>query len=91
MVQLRLVSESDVPLGAISWYPVHPTSMNNTNRLVSSDNIGYASVLMEKMFEPGSHPGKVSRSLIIYYLTNKFIEFNEFIIIRSVYINRAFF
>lgn len=29
--------------GAVTWFPVHCTSMNNTNRLVSGDNKGAAS------------------------------------------------
>jgi hypothetical protein len=33
--------------------------MNNTNTLVSSDNVGYAAVLFEKNFNPGSLIGKV--------------------------------
>jgi neutral ceramidase len=32
----------------IAWFAVHCTSMNNTNRLISGDNKGYASYLMEK-------------------------------------------
>uniref|UniRef100_A0A182PKG1 Neutral ceramidase n=1 Tax=Anopheles epiroticus TaxID=199890 RepID=A0A182PKG1_9DIPT len=48
LVQLRLVDRSgDQLLGAINWFAVHPTSMNKTNRYVSSDNVGYASVLLE--------------------------------------------
>lgn len=34
--------------GLITWFAVHPTSMNNTNRLVSSDSKGYASSLVER-------------------------------------------
>ena len=37
-----------VELGAINWFSVHGTSMNNTNKLVSGDNKGYASYLFEK-------------------------------------------
>ncbi|XP_058058756.1 neutral ceramidase-like [Anopheles bellator] len=49
LVQLRLVDESSgQPFGSINWYAVHPTSMNKTNRYVSSDNVGYASVLLEQ-------------------------------------------
>lgn len=45
---LKFIGPEDQPLGAISWFAVHPTSMNNTNCLVSSDNVGYASILLEK-------------------------------------------
>lgn len=49
LVQVRFKSSfDDQILGVINWFAVHPTSMNNTNKLVSSDNVGYASVLMEK-------------------------------------------
>lgn len=34
--------------GAIAFFAVHGTSMHNTNRLVSSDNKGYAAYLFER-------------------------------------------
>ena len=34
--------------GAISWFPVHCTSINNTNDLISGDNKGVASQYLEK-------------------------------------------
>uniref|UniRef100_A0A2H8TTC9 Neutral ceramidase n=1 Tax=Melanaphis sacchari TaxID=742174 RepID=A0A2H8TTC9_9HEMI len=58
MVQLKFESESGMPLGVINWYAVHATSMNNTNRLISSDNVGYASVLFEQKMNPESFIGK---------------------------------
>lgn len=58
MTQLRIETPAGQPLGAISWYAVHPTSMNNTNTLVSSDNVGYAAILLEKQFNGGGAPGK---------------------------------
>lgn len=42
-----------------SWFAVHAVSMNYTNRMVSSDNMGYASYLMEQDKNPGELPGKV--------------------------------
>lgn len=62
MVQLKIISaDSDArPLGSIQWFAVHPTSMNNTNRLVSSDNVGFASVLWETKMNNNTFPGKVS-------------------------------
>lgn len=39
-------------------FPVHPTSMNNTNKLISSDNVGYASLLMEQEFNYDQLTGK---------------------------------
>ena len=35
-------------LGAVSWFPVHCTSINNTNTLISGDNKGGASQIMER-------------------------------------------
>ncbi|MFP2930845.1 neutral/alkaline non-lysosomal ceramidase N-terminal domain-containing protein [Pyxidicoccus sp. 3LG] len=57
MTLLRLeASESEVPgaqspVGLVSWFAVHATSMSNTNRLISSDNKGYASYLFEKRMD----------------------------------------
>lgn len=49
MVQLKFVSTTNgQPIGLINWYAVHCTSMNNTNPYISSDNKGYASILMEQ-------------------------------------------
>lgn len=60
MTQLHFIGANDEPLGAICWFAVHPTSMNNTNRLVSSDNVGYASILLEQTMNKGSLIGKVT-------------------------------
>lgn len=60
LVQLSFTTEAGALLGLINWYAVHPVSMNNTNVLVTSDNIGYASVLSETQFNNGALPGKVS-------------------------------
>ncbi|XP_065884101.1 uncharacterized protein [Dysidea avara] len=60
MFLLKLVSETNQPLGSISWFPVHTTSMNNTNDLISGDNKGYASYLMEQHMNNGALPGKGS-------------------------------
>jgi hypothetical protein len=57
---LKLVDTEGKPLGLISWFPVHCTSMNNTNRLISGDNKGYASYRFEKDMNPDALPGKVS-------------------------------
>lgn len=57
--QIRFVSPEKKILGVINWFAVHPTSMNNTNKLISSDNVGYASVLMEKALNGNTTlPGK---------------------------------
>ena len=36
-------------VGLINWFAVHPTSMNNTNHLISGDNKGKASQMFEKL------------------------------------------
>ncbi|KAG7204442.1 hypothetical protein KM043_004878 [Ampulex compressa] len=58
MALLRFVHADGKPLGSIAWFAVHPTSMNNTNHLVSSDNVGYASILLEKEMNRGALIGK---------------------------------
>jgi len=45
-------SETNEPMGVINWFAVHPTSMNNTNHLISGDNKGLASQLLEKYVNP---------------------------------------
>jgi neutral ceramidase len=61
MVQLKFVRSSDnQPIGAINWFAVHANSMNSTNCLVSSDNMGYASILLEAHLNNGSLPGTVT-------------------------------
>lgn len=59
LTQLRFVDSENTLLGAFNWYAVHPTSMNNTNKLVTSDNMGYASLLLEKEYNTNKVPGKV--------------------------------
>ena len=55
---MKFVGSSGKPLGAITWFPVHCTSMNNTNKLISGDNKGFASMLLERDMNPGYLPGK---------------------------------
>eukprot|EP01112_Ceratiomyxa_fruticulosa_P007736 TRINITY_DN2003_c0_g1_i1.p1 TRINITY_DN2003_c0_g1~~TRINITY_DN2003_c0_g1_i1.p1 ORF type:complete len:722 (-),score=137.75 TRINITY_DN2003_c0_g1_i1:121-2286(-) len=55
---LRIEGQNQQELGAIAWFSVHGTSMNNTNHLISSDNKGYAAYLFEKYKNPaGTLPG----------------------------------
>ncbi|XP_034949883.1 neutral ceramidase [Chelonus insularis] len=58
MTQLQFIAADGRPLGIINWFAVHPTSMNNTNKLVSSDNVGYAAVLFEKMMNKDALVGQ---------------------------------
>lgn len=39
------------PIGSINWFAVHCTSLSNTNRLISGDNKGVASQMMEKKYK----------------------------------------
>jgi len=48
MVLLKFVTSAGREIGALNWFAVHPTSLGNTNRLISGDNKGYASYLFEK-------------------------------------------
>ena len=43
--------------------------MKNFNHLVSSDNKGYAVIMMEKYLNPGAFPGKVNNVI-------RYIEYN---------------
>lgn len=52
LTQLKFVNSAGVIFGAFNWFPVHPVTMNNTNTLVSSDNVGYSQLLLEKEFNP---------------------------------------
>lgn len=59
--QLKIVRASDNELiGAINWYAVHAVSMNNSNCLVTSDNVGYASILLESEYNTNSVIGQGS-------------------------------
>lgn len=58
LTQLRFMDMENNLLGAFNWFAVHATSMNNTNRLVTSDNVGYAALLLEKEYNPNKMPGK---------------------------------
>lgn len=57
MTVLRLQDDQDKELGMISWFSVHCTSMNNTNKLISGDNKGYASYVFEKAMNGNALPG----------------------------------
>ncbi|KAL0831612.1 hypothetical protein ABMA28_002390 [Loxostege sticticalis] len=59
LTQVRAVDQNGGLLGVLNWFSVHTTSMNMTNQLISSDNLGYASLKMESVLNPGTLPGKV--------------------------------
>ncbi|XP_039259847.2 putative neutral ceramidase C [Styela clava] len=47
MTLLRFDAADAGPLGIITWFPVHLTSMNSSNHLINSDNKGRAAILFE--------------------------------------------
>lgn len=57
MTLIHLLDENEKTIGLVNWFAVHATSMNNTNTLISGDNKGYASYLMEKELNNGALPG----------------------------------
>ncbi|KAM6951068.1 neutral ceramidase [Aplochiton taeniatus] len=58
VVVLKFTDLDGDGMGLLSWFAVHAVSMNMTNRMVSSDNMGYASYLMEQDKNIGSLPGE---------------------------------
>ena len=68
MTLLKLSDQNGKGLGAITWFAVHSTSMNNTNRLISGDNKGYASMLFEQDVNGGTLHGKVGHYIMILLL-----------------------
>lgn len=47
------------PFGMLNWFPVHCTSMNNTNHLISGDNKGWAAQVFERYMDGGKTlPGR---------------------------------
>jgi len=58
-VQLNIVPELAGEVTAVvNWFAVHPNSVNITNTLVSGDNKGYASYLLEQHFNGIGKAGK---------------------------------
>ncbi|XP_037319502.1 neutral ceramidase [Pungitius pungitius] len=58
VVVLKFTDLDGDGIGMLSWFAVHAVSMNYTNRMVSSDNMGYASYLMEQDKNRGQLPGQ---------------------------------
>lgn len=48
MVLLKLPGTKNQDIGALNFYPVHGTSMSQTNKLLSGDNKGYAAWRLEQ-------------------------------------------
>lgn len=60
MTVLKFVGANKEDIGMISWFAVHPTSMNNTNKLVSGDHKGYASQKTERLFNTAARSSSSS-------------------------------
>ncbi|XP_049915313.1 neutral ceramidase isoform X1 [Epinephelus moara] len=58
VVVLKFTDLDGGGIGMLSWFAVHAVSMNYTNLMVSSDNMGYASYLLEQDKNPGELPGQ---------------------------------
>ncbi|XP_075996229.1 neutral ceramidase [Genypterus blacodes] len=58
VVVLKFTDLDGGGMGMLSWFAVHAVSMNYTNQMVSSDNMGYASYLLEQDQNPGDLPGQ---------------------------------
>lgn len=59
MTVLRVEGRDGTEMGLVSFFAVHGTSLNNNNSLVSGDNKGYASYVVEKQKNPpGTLPGE---------------------------------
>jgi neutral ceramidase len=48
-------SGDERPVGALSWYPIHPTDYGQKNTLISGDNKGFASGLFETAMGTDPH------------------------------------
>ncbi|XP_072938812.1 neutral ceramidase-like [Epargyreus clarus] len=58
LLQLRIEKEDGSLHGVLNWFSVHTTSMNMTNQLISTDNLGYAALRLENTLNPGKQTGK---------------------------------
>ena len=73
-------AETNVPMGVINWFAVHPTSMNNTNHLISGDNKGLASQLLERHVNPKSQlSGTVSIKTLLCLFVCLFVFMDTFL------------
>ena len=75
---VRQASIKSVPVlcagtGAISWFPVHCTSINNTNDLISGDNKGVASQYLEKWAVKQSTTQAGSQKPVQLQVTHDFV------------------
>ena len=50
MTVLRFDNSQNKPIGMLSWFATHGTSIKQTNKLAASDHKGYASYIFEKKY-----------------------------------------
>lgn len=70
---LKFVDAEWGPVGAFSWFAVHGTSMNRTNKLISGDNKGAAARFMEDWFEK-EIPNTFESSKYYSAITKRFLR-----------------
>jgi len=70
MTLLKFMGKDGSELGMFNWFAVHPTSMNNTNVLVSGDNKGYASYLWEEAKNGQDVPTGTGKFVAAFASTN---------------------
>ena len=51
MVLLKFIADGGGLKGMINWFPAHPSTMGEKNRLISGDHKGVASILFEKAYD----------------------------------------
>lgn len=61
---LLRIERRGTPVGAINWFPCHATSMSGDNRLISSDNKGYAAYHWERDVHGVEYRGDPAPSFI---------------------------
>lgn len=64
---LKFTNTKGEPIGMSSWFAVHGVSMNQSNKLISGDNKGYASILFEQDFNGYTSVGKVFQSTLFIF------------------------
>lgn len=63
--------EAPVDIGMINWFPVHGTSLNNTNQMVSGDNKGMASYFFEQRMNPPGPSNSPKRFVAAFAQANE--------------------
>lgn len=60
MTVLRVEDEQGIPMGLVSWFAVHGTSIHSDNRAIHADNKGYAATDCEAWARDQGYPGFVA-------------------------------